>query len=76
MALPQQQPPAPQPRRLDMWQAAAADDVDGLRGLVEVNEEGVVDVGNPVDLLDDFGRTALHVAASRGYILFQWCPCT
>ncbi len=60
------------PQRLDMWQAAAADDVEGLRALVGANEEEGKEMGNPVDLVDDCGRTALHVAASHGYMWFPY----
>lgn len=44
----------------DMWTAAARDDEALLRDLIGV--EG----GNGVDERDDWGKTALHVAASEG----------
>jgi hypothetical protein len=62
----QQQQRAPP---LDMWQAAAVDDAEALRALVGASEEEGKEMGNPVDLRDDSGRTALHVAASHGWVL-------
>lgn len=43
----------------DLWKAAAADDADALRVLLE-------DASECVDECDDQGRTCLHVAASVG----------
>jgi hypothetical protein len=51
------------PMPYTIWDAAASGDVNGLKSLLKPEN------GNHINMLDDFGRTCLHIAATTGSVL-------